>query len=552
MHRAPHLVAAELPHARERAPAPLRIKIATEAWEHDAIHRLNHRTFVDEIPQHAADPSGRLVDRFDNENTYLVAVRGHQLLAMIAVRGTRPFSLDDKLPELESYLPAGRRLCELRLLAVDPSRRAGLLLHRLLARVWRYCLAEGYDAALISATTRQLKLYRHLGFEPFGPLLGSGDALFQPMLLTLERALPRAGRLFQRVTPEPGAPTINLLPGPVAVHRQVRRALLAPPESHRSPAFCTDLAATQARLTSLTGARRAAILLGSGTVANDAIAAQLSLTRAPGLILSNGEFGERLVAHAAGFGLRADVMRWPWGDPLDLEAIARRLGQPPAVGWMWAVHVETSTGVLNDVDALTTLCRRSDAKLCVDAISSLGLVPLDLREVSFASGVSGKGLGAFPGLALVLYHHDIQPSTSGVPRYLDLGLYAGDGVPFTHSSNLLRALQTSIGRVNWERRFRIVAERSAGLRARLRELGFHVVAADADAAPGIVTIALPATLPSVPTGGELERLGFAVACHSRYLRDRNWIQISLMGHPSSRQLHAVVDALHRICEDAVT
>jgi hypothetical protein len=43
-----------------------------------------------------------------------------------------------------------------------------------------------------------------------------------------------------------------------------------------------------------------------------------------------------------------------------------------------------------------------------------------------------------------------------------------------------------------------------------------------------------------------------VASHSRYLRDRNWMQISLMGHPSRRQLDAVVDALHRICEDAVT
>jgi aspartate aminotransferase-like enzyme len=490
------------------------------------------------------------VDRFDDENTYLIAVRGRQLLAMIAVRGTRPFSLDLKLPDLESYLPAGRRLCELRLLAVDPSHRAGPLLHRLLARVWRYCLAQGHDAALISATTRQLKLYRHLGFEAFGPLLGSGDARFQPMLLTLERALPRAGRLFQR-GPHAAAPIVNLLPGPVGVHQLVGRALAATPDSHRSPAFCADLAATKARLSTLTGARHVAILIGSGTLANDAIAAQLSIGPAPGLILSNGEFGERLVAHAAGFGLRYDVLRRPWGAPLDLEAVACRLTRSP-VGWVWAVHVETSTGVLNDVEALKALCRPSSAKLCVDAISSIGLVPLDLRDVYFASGVSGKGLGAFPGLALVFYNHDIRPSEERVPRYLDLGMYAGDGVPFTHSSNLLRALQTSIGRVDWERRFRIVAERSAGLRARLRERGFDVVAADGAAAPGIVTIALPAAIGSVGAGCELERVGFAVACHSTYLRDRNWIQISLMGRPSRRQLDDVVDALHRICEGAVT
>jgi aspartate aminotransferase-like enzyme len=48
--------------------------------------------------------------------------------------------------------------------------------------------------------------------------------------------------------------------------------------------------------------------------------------------------------------------------------------------------------------------------VCVDAISSLGSVPLDLADVHLASGVSGKGLGAFPGLAIVFYNHDIAPA----------------------------------------------------------------------------------------------------------------------------------------------
>jgi aspartate aminotransferase-like enzyme len=330
----------------------------------------------------------------------------------------------------------------------------------------------------------------------------------------------------------------------------VRRAFVANPDSHRSAAFCEDLAATKAALSRLTGARRAAILLGSGTLANDAVAAQLSLAAGRGLVLSNGEFGERLVGHAQGFGLEYDVIREEWGDALDLRAIARRLAGGPQVDWVWAVHVETSTGVLNDVDALKAMCRESGAKLCVDAVSALGLVPLDLRDVHFASAVSGKGLGAFPGLALVLYHHDIRPSPDAVPRYLDLGLYEGDGVPFTHSSNLVRALHASLARVDWARRFRAVAARSADLRARLRALGFQIVAADADAAPGIVTIALPPAVPSVGTGTDLEREGYSTAYRSAYLRDRNWIQISLMGLASGRQLSAAADALARLCVGA--
>src|SRR4030095_14319684 len=90
-------------------------KVATEAWEFEQIHHLNHQTFVEEIPQHTADPLGRLVDRFHNENTYVIALAGRELVGMIAIRERRPFSLEQKLPELERYLPAGRSICEIRL-----------------------------------------------------------------------------------------------------------------------------------------------------------------------------------------------------------------------------------------------------------------------------------------------------------------------------------------------------------------------------------------------------------------------------------------------------
>jgi hypothetical protein len=175
---------------------PLRVKIATEDWEFDQIHRLNHQTFAEEIPQHPATVSRRLVDKFHGENVYVVALDGDRLAGMIAIRTHRPFSLDQRLPNLDSYLPASRSMCELRLLAVDKPDRAGRLLPSLLDYVWRYCVGEGFDLALISGITRQLKLYRHLGFEPFGPLVGTPDARFQPMMLTLERFAPRADSLF--------------------------------------------------------------------------------------------------------------------------------------------------------------------------------------------------------------------------------------------------------------------------------------------------------------------------------------------------------------------
>ncbi len=171
---------------------PLTFKLAEQPWEIEAIGRLLYRTFVEEIPQHPANPARTLTDKFQGENRYLIALDGTTLAGMLAVRDRRPFSLDGKLPDLDRYLPPGARPCELRVLSVRPEYRGTRLTQRLLCFVAEYCLDQGFDLAVISGTTRQLKLYSHLGFVPFGPLVGTPDAWYQPMLLTLERFRTRA------------------------------------------------------------------------------------------------------------------------------------------------------------------------------------------------------------------------------------------------------------------------------------------------------------------------------------------------------------------------
>ena len=86
-------------------PGSLKFKIATEDWEFAQIHHLNYQTFVEEIPQHAANPDHALVDKFHRENTYIICLDRGQVVGMIAVRDRRPFSLDAKLNNLDAYLP---------------------------------------------------------------------------------------------------------------------------------------------------------------------------------------------------------------------------------------------------------------------------------------------------------------------------------------------------------------------------------------------------------------------------------------------------------------
>jgi hypothetical protein len=185
---------------------PLVFKKATEDWEFDQIHRLNYRTFVEEIPQHERSVDQRLVDKFHTENTYLISLCGQFLAGMLAVRGKRPFSLDQKLPGLDTYLPAGRRICEIRLLAIEKKFRGAQVLQGILALLWQHGIEQGYDLAIISGTTRQLKLYRHLGFVPFGPLVGAAEAQFQPMFVTLETFEVTAREFLRSSTARPTEP----------------------------------------------------------------------------------------------------------------------------------------------------------------------------------------------------------------------------------------------------------------------------------------------------------------------------------------------------------
>ncbi len=156
------------------------------ASDFDAIHALNYETFVEEIPQHETNAGRQLVDRFHAQNTYVVCVADMQIVGMVCGRCQRPFSLDLKLADLDRWLPPHRKAVEVRLLAVRREwRKTGVFLG-LLTFLSNHFMAQGCDLALISGTVRELKLYRHLGFEPFAERVGTPAAMYQPMLLTLE------------------------------------------------------------------------------------------------------------------------------------------------------------------------------------------------------------------------------------------------------------------------------------------------------------------------------------------------------------------------------
>lgn len=521
----------------------LTFKIAREPRELEQVHTLHYKAFVEEIPQHAPNDEARHVDRFHDENVYAVALDGERVIGSIAVRGRRPFSLDGKLANLDSYLPPDRSFCEVRLLNIAKEHRTGNILPGLITAVWDYAMTSNYDTALISATTRQLKLYEHMGFVPFGPLVGTEDAQFQPMYLTVE-AFREQAREISSLPPAIRGEVVNLLPGPVAIHPDVAAAFCTTPESHRSPTFEDDLRTVKSRLCELAGMRHVEVLLGSGTLSNDTVAAQLWLHGGKGIVVSNGEFGERIADQATRAHLDYQQVRFAWGEPIDVDAVRRTMDETKAQ-WVWAVACETSAGILNDIVALSELCRERDAKLALDCVSAFGAVPLDLSGVWLATAASGKALAAYPGLSMVFHQHSI-PVSKKLPRYLDLGMYAKDGVPYTHSSNLVSALRVAVERVEWTSRFEQIVTNGAWLRGRLRAAGFSLIGDRATPAPHVVTIELPEHIRSDDAARSLERAGFLLSYASGYLRERNWIQVCLMGEVSRDVLPPLIRELQRI------
>lgn len=508
-------------------------KVASESWEFEQIHEINYQTFVHEIPQHQQNESQKLVDKYHEENTYVICLRDREVLGMIALRDKRPLSLDAKLADLENYLPPFKRILEYRLLAVKKQHRNTAIFTGIMKKSFDLAISGDYDVAVISGTTRQARLYKHLGFKPFGPLVGKQDALYQPMYIDVGGAV-KLKKQSQILQPKKGSEIeqllFNYLPGPVSIAEGVIEAHAAEPDSHRSQQFMDNFNELRRMLCQRVNAPRVQLMMGSGTLANDVVAAQIGVLQGRGLVLVNGEFGNRLYDQAIRAGLDFEVIHADEGQTFSRDILQQKINQYENLSWVWTVHCETSTGVLNDVSMLRDLCKQHNLKLCLDGISSIGSCDVDLQDVYLATAVSGKGIGSLPGLAMVFCGENVLSGDRQIPRYFDLAFYeTKQGVPFTISSNAIYALSAALNNSDWTIRFANIKQWSEELLTELEELGLQILADKSCRAPHVTTLVLPESIASRDMGKLLEGEGILVSYLSEYLLAKNYIQICFMG-----------------------
>ncbi|NOX53763.1 MAG: alanine--glyoxylate aminotransferase family protein, partial [Planctomycetes bacterium] len=256
------------------------------------------------------------------------------------------------------------------------------------------------------------------------------------------------------------------------------------------------------------------------------------------------------VRQARRFGLEFRILQWPWGEPWNLQDVERALRSDPPIDWIWGVHLESSTGVLNDLDGLKRLAREHGTTLCVDAVSSLGAVPLSLQGVDLASGVSGKSLGSYPGVAIVFAEASRLGAVQRdrIPEYLDLqAALSAEGPRFTFPSSPLLALDEALHQYatpdRRKARFSRYAELGRYVRSQLRNFGMAPMADEATAAPVITTFMAPAGKSSTEFVDLCRQWGYEIAGLSRYLQQRRLVQIATMGDVTLDDCERLFDCL---------
>ena len=299
-----------------------------------------------------------------------------------------------------------------------------------------------------------------------------------------------------------------LIPGPTPLPPRVLQAMARQMTNHRDPAFGRMMAETLDGLRAVFQTRNDIIpLVCSGT---GGLEAAITNFLSPGesvLSVNNGHFSERFAEIAERFGVRVDRVMAEWGRPVPLDAIDQRLRSTTGRGYraVLVTQSETSTGVHNDIAAIRSILKDHPALLMVDAVSSLGAIPLqtDAWQVDVVATGSQKALMSPPGMAFVSVSDRAWAAAerATIPRfYLDLRRgrdavhRAVPSTPFTTAITVAYAVHEAVRLIHeegLERVFERHRRMARMVRAGVRGMGLETLPEDAYAVDTVTAVRVP-------------------------------------------------------------
>jgi aspartate aminotransferase-like enzyme len=209
-------------------------------------------------------------------------------------------------------------------------------------------------------------------------------------------------------------------PGPTPLLPAAQFAMAAADIHHRTPEFRALFLKVLAQLKIFVGTKNDVLLLSSsGTGAMEASVSNLTSPGDRVLVLSAGKFGERWADLTKAFGCQVDVLKAPYGQTFDIEAVKAALKADTKAVYMQAT--ETSTAVRHDVEAVAKLVKGTGTLLVVDGITGLGTTHFDVDGwgIDVLIGGSQKAVMIPPGLSYLSVSEKAWAAmeTSKNPRY---------------------------------------------------------------------------------------------------------------------------------------
>lgn len=298
-------------------------------------------------------------------------------------------------------------------------------------------------------------------------------------------------------------------PGPVNVAENVKQAVIANEVGHREEEFSKLLKNLNKKLLHLFEVKnqdnyQAVIITGSGTSANEAILSSV-VGHKHILILSNGEFGNRLHEISSLHNPNTHLLQFEWGKEIDVQKVEKYI-KKHRIQLIAMVHHETSVGMLNPIKKIGALTKKYKTLFLVDAVSSAGAEEVDLEgcNITFCSSSAAKAIGSLPGLAFVVGKKIAFEMLQHVPAktaYLNLYKFyhyatAFDQTPNTPAVQLFYALDQAISNILKEgvdNRRKRLKDRAQFLRIGMKRLGLKFLLDEKVMSSVLTTVLIPAS-----------------------------------------------------------
>lgn len=299
-----------------------------------------------------------------------------------------------------------------------------------------------------------------------------------------------------------------LTPGPLSTSESVRQAMLqdwCTWDKDYNEGVVTVIREQLLKLAGLDGEYTTVLLQGSGTYAVEATLSCAVRPQDKLLIVANGAYGKRMGDIARRHGLNHVLVSLKETVPVTPEAVRRALEEHPDISHLAMVHCETTTGILNPVEAVARAIRGRGLTFIVDAMSSFSGIPIDIRKlgIDFLVSSANKCIQGVPGFGFVIARRSSLSRCEGVSRSLSLDLYdqwaemeKGRGKwRFTSPTHVVRAFFQAVKELEEEggieARHARYRENHAALVEGMRRSGFRTLLPDELQSPIITSFLYP-------------------------------------------------------------